>query len=127
MRVSDQGPCFTDTLVGVGGTVPIVRDIGTDGELSPEAQDHTRDQAKRLREADEFCVQANLQYGSAGQGLCDAAMDQAVGEVSGKPSAYDLCHAGNVGACEIAVGQMSVSDPRYDEVWSRIHRPYEFH
>jgi hypothetical protein len=92
-----------------------------------EAQDRAREQAKQMREADEFCVQANLQYGSAGQGLCDAAMDRAVGQVSGKPSAYDLCHAGSGAACEIAMGHMSVSDPRYDEVWSRIHRPYEFH
>jgi hypothetical protein len=92
--------------------------------------ENARRQSQRngaLVRADNYCVQVAIQYGAdASKGLCDAAMDQAVGQVSGKPSAYDLCHAGSEAACEIAVGHMSVSDPRYDEVWTRIHRAYEF-
>lgn len=80
-----------------------------------------------LMRAENYCMQMAVQYGDASKGLCDAAIDQAVGQVSGKPSAYDLCHAGNTTACEIAIEDMSVSDPRYDEVWGHIHRPYEFH
>ena len=93
--------------------------------------ENARRQSQRddvLMRADSYCVQMAIKYGAdVSKGLCDAAVDQAVGQVSGKPSAYDLCHAGNVAACEIAIGSMSVSDPRHDEVWSRIHRPYEFH
>jgi len=80
-----------------------------------------------MTRTDNYCMQMLIQYGSAGKGLCDAAMDQAIGQVSGKPSAYDLCHAGNETACEMALEHMTVSDPRYDEVWTHIYRPYEIH
>jgi hypothetical protein len=77
-----------------------------------EAQDRTREQAKRLKKADEYCMQAITQFGSAGHGLCDQAIDQAVGQISGKPSAYDLCSLGSEAACRIALKDMSPSDPR---------------
>jgi hypothetical protein len=90
--------------------------------------ENSRSQHQRnnvLMGAENYCMQIAIQYPSAGQGLCDAAIDQAVGQVSGEPSAYDLCHSGSEAACEIAIEHMSVSDPRYDEVWTRVHRPYE--
>ncbi len=91
--------------------------------------ENSRSQHQRnevLMRVDNYCMQVGIQYeAEVSKGLCDAAIDQAVGQVSGKPSAYDLCHAGNTTACEIAIENMSVSDPRYDEVWARIHRPYE--
>lgn len=93
------------------------------------AVENARRQSQRndvMRGVDNYCVQMAIQYGADGsKGLCDAAIDQAVGQISGKPSAYDLCHAGNETACEMAIEHMDVSDPRYDEVWTRIHRPYE--
>jgi hypothetical protein len=76
-----------------------------------------------MKEADEYCMKVLAQ--PDGPGLCDQAIDRAVGQVSGKPSAYDMCTLGYEAGCKIALETMRPSDPRYDEVWTRVNRPQD--
>lgn len=72
-----------------------------------------------MAEAERYCM--NVLARDGGEGLCNAAIDRAVSRTTGKPSAYDLCLAGDVTACEIALEDMRPSDPRYDYVYARAH------